>query len=449
VGEELVRVSAPRPGGTKTPEELRRLLGRGAAPKRLPIVRDDVVRDPDVDHGRDGYVGEPPTVARKGRGALSNRSGRYEQEERLGFDDGWGSVAAGDDHRAAAGVHSYEPTLPSNTAGDDDPDADPPAAVDTIVTTEPIRSIITRNQSPDISFDRSINPYRGCEHGCIYCFARPTHAYLGLSPGLDFETRITAKPDAALHLRKELAHPRYECRVIAMGTNTDPYQPVEAKLGITRSILEVLHEHDHPVGIVTKNAGILRDVDLLAAMAKKKLAKVYLSVTSLDARLAGTLEPRASRPRRRLEAIRRLAEAGVPVGVMVAPVIPAVTDHEVEAILAACAQAGAKSAGYVLLRLPLEIKELWEEWLRAHVPDRADRVLAIVRQAHGGKLYDATWHLRGTGTGPYAELLARRFEVARARHGLDGGDDAAFDLDTSRFRPPAPPAKPTRQLPLF
>jgi DNA repair photolyase len=433
-----------------TPKERRHLLGRGAVPPKKPpgqrVVRDDVVRDPDVPG--DGFLdpgGTGAPVARKGRGALSNRSGRYEKQERVAFDDGWASTRRGDDLRARAGVASYEPpdaieaTTPESTGYDDDP----PASVDTIVTHEPIRTIITTNDSPDISFDQSINPYRGCEHGCIYCFARPSHAYLGLSPGLDFETRIVAKPDAAAFLRKELGHPRYQCRVIAMGTNTDPYQPTEHKLGITRSILEVLAEHDHPVGIVTKSAGVVRDLDILAPMAKKRLARVYLSVTTLDARIASTLEPRASRPRRRLEAIRALSEAGVPVGVMVAPVIPAVTDHEVENILAAAHRAGARTAGYVLLRLPLEIKELWEEWLRAHVPDRAERVLELVRQTRGGKLYDATWHVRGTGTGPYAELLARRFDIACRRLGLNVD---RWTLDTSQFKRPE---KPTSQLKLF
>ena len=413
------------------PDKMRRIMGRNAPkPSRAPVIeRDDIVRDADIPP--DPFAAPNAPVARKGRGALSNRSGRYEKEERLGFDDGWASTTPGDDNRAHVGVASY------------DDEADPSPSVDTVVTHEPIRTIITRNDSPDISFDQSINPYRGCEHGCIYCFARPSHAYLGLSPGLDFETRIVAKPDAAQVLRKELASPRYRCSVIAMGTNTDPYQPTEQRLGITRSILEVLAEHDHPVGIVTKSAGVLRDVDILSAMARKNLAKVYLSVTTLDARVASTLEPRASRPRRRLEAIRGLAEAGVPVGVMVAPVIPAVTDHEMEGILAAAYKAGARSAGYVLLRLPLEIKELWEEWLRAHVPDRADRVLELVRQTRGGKLYDATWNTRGTGTGPWADLLARRFDVACKRHGLNL---ERFTLDVTRFRRPE---KAGPQLALF
>jgi DNA repair photolyase len=380
--------------------------------KRIPRARPP--DRPDDELG----LGDASTGARKGRGAVSNPGGRYEPTRRVAFHDGWDSELRGDD--------------------------DPEPRADTIVTTEQTRTIITTNDSPDVPFDQSINPYKGCEHGCIYCFARPTHAYLGLSPGLDFETRITAKPDAAEALRKELARPGYQCRVIAMGTNTDPYQPTERTLGITRQILEVLAAHDHPVGIVTKNAGILRDLDLLAPMAKKRLATVMLSVTSLDPELAGVMEPRASRPARRLDAIRKLSDAGVPVGVLASPLIPAINDGELEKILEAAYAAGARHAGWILVRLPLEIKDLFEEWLRAHFPDRAERVLELIKQTRGGKLYDATWGTRMSGTGPYAALIEKRFEVACARLGFDATE--RFPLDTSQFKPPE---RNPRQLPLF
>jgi DNA repair photolyase len=281
------------------------------------------------------------------------------------------------------------------------------------------RTIITRNKSPDISFDRSINPYKGCEHGCIYCFARPTHAYLGLSPGADFESRIFAKPNAAELLRRELSAPGYVPKVMAMGTNTDPYQPIERDMRITRSILEVLQEFRHPVGIVTKSALILRDLDILAPMAKMGLAKVALSVTTLDHKLARTMEPRATTPRKRFAAIRALHDSGVPVSVMFAPVIPALNDDELEAVLGGAAEAGARSAGYVLLRLPLEIKDLFREWLEANEPDRAKHVMSLIRQMRGGKDYDSQWHTRMKGTGPYAEMIARRFHLAVKRLGLN------------------------------
>src|SRR6266446_3287966 len=292
---------------------------------------------------------------RRGRGALSNAVGRFEPEQRVAFDDGWGSAG------------------------------EAPAPLATSLIVDSTRTIIARNTSPDLGFDRSINPYRGCEHGCVYCFARPTHAYLGLSPGLDFESRIFVKPEAAKLLAGELAKPGYACQPIAMGTNTDPYQPTERKLAITRSILEVLQELDHPVYIVTKSALIQRDIDILADMAKKRLATVSLSVTTLDRGLARTLEPRAATPERRLETIRALAEAGIPTGVLAAPMIPALNDAELEAILAACKEAGALTAGYVLLRLPHELKGLFREWLEAHVPGRAKHVMSLVTEMHGGK----------------------------------------------------------------
>lgn len=348
----------------------------------------------------------------KGRGAQSNRSGRYEAASREAFDDGW-----------------------------DLPEEEKPLV--TTVSFDHTRTILTRNDSPDIPFDQSINPYRGCEHGCAYCFARPTHAYLGFSPGLDFETKLVAKPDAAELLRKELAKPSYVCAPIAMGTNTDPYQPIEREHRITRSILEVCVELDHPVSIVTKSANVLRDVDLLAKLAEKKLVLVFLSVTSLDRELAGKLEPRASRPHRRLEAIKALAEAKVPVGVLSSPMIPGLNDHELEGILEAARERGATQAGYTLVRLPLEIKELFTEWLERHAPDRAARVLSLIRQTREGALYDARFGVRGRGTGPYADLLERRFELARQRLGLGR---ERISLDTARFQKPG---RQTSQLKLF
>jgi len=382
--------------------------------RRPPRARPREVAAPD------DWIGDAARPVQRGRGAVSNPSGRYEPAARVAFHDGWESEARADD--------------------------DPPPRTDTVVTTEQTRTIIATNDSPDLPFDRSINPYKGCEHGCIYCFARPTHAYLGLSPGLDFETRITAKPDAAAALRRELARPGYRVAMMAMGTNTDPYQPTERRLGLTRQILEVLSACDHPLGLVTKNAGVLRDLDLLASMAERNLVHVSLSVTTLDPHLAGVMEPRASRPARRLDALRRLADAGVPVGVLASPMIPAINDGELERILEAGHAAGARWAGWILLRLPLEIKDLFEEWLRAHFPDRADRVLDLVRQTRGGKLYDPRFGQRARGSGAYAELLARRFDVAAARLGLNRD---RHDLDTSRFRPPTPDPTSGAQLDLF
>ncbi|BBK44830.1 radical SAM protein [Allostella vacuolata] len=341
--------------------------------------------------------------ARKGRGAVSNPTGRYEAGQRVAVDDGWGSA-----------------------------DADPPP-LRTTVGIDATRRIITTNDSPDIPFDQSINPYRGCEHGCVYCFARPTHAWLGLSPGLDFESKLFAKPEAAALLEKELRHPRYRCRPIAMGTNTDPYQPVERGMQVTRRILEVLSAFEHPVTIVTKSALVLRDLDLLAPMAARGLAAVAVSVTTLDRDLARRMEPRAATPERRLETIRALAAAGVPAGVMAAPMIPALNDWELERILEASAAAGATTAGYVLLRLPLELDQLFTEWLHEHAPGRAAHVLAIVREMRGGKTYDSRWGQRMRGTGVHADLLAKRYQLAARRLGLTRRD---WRLDTSRFRPP-------------
>jgi DNA repair photolyase len=338
----------------------------------------------------------------RGRGALSNASSRYDRETRVLVDDGW-----------------------------QNDDELPP--LKTEVMRDSSRTIITRNNSPDISFSQSINPYKGCEHGCIYCFARPTHAYLGLSPGADFESRLFAKPNAAELLARELSAPGYVPKTIAMGTNTDPYQPTEKRMRITRSILEVLRDFHHPVGIVTKSALILRDLDILGPMAEQGLAKVAVSVTTLDRHLARTMEPRASTPPRRLEAIRALNDAGVPAGVMFAPVIPALNDEELESVLGAAKEAGAVSAGYVLLRLPLEIKDLFREWLETNVPDRAKHVMSLVRQMRGGKDYDSTWHTRMRGAGPYAELIARRFHMAVKRLDLNR---ESHPLVLNRFKRP-------------
>ena len=354
----------------------------------------------------DDPVAEP---AHKGRGALSNDTSRYDTEKRIRTTDGWEAEAAA-------------------VAEDDEL---PPLR--TTLTRDATRTILARNSSPDIPFDRSINPSRGCEHGCIYCFARPTHAYLGLSPGLDFETRILFKPEAAKLLAAELAAPKYKCDVIAMGTNTDPYQPVERELKVTRQILRVLSDFNNPVGIVTKNHMVTRDIDILGDMARRNLVEVFLSVTTLDRDLARAMEPRASTPQRRLDAIHALATAGIPVGVMTSPMIPGLNDHEMEAILEAATDAGATRAGYIVLRLPLEIKELFEEWLRAHRPDRAERILSLIRQIRGGELYQAEFGTRMRGEGPIAQLLSARFATAAKRLGLNR---TRYRLDTQAFHVP-------------
>lgn len=382
--------------------------GRSAATpadERLQALKDPLpLVPPRVPHGL-------PPNGRRGRGALTNESGRFEHERRILLDDGWGSL--------------------------DGPDAIQPLR--TQVTAETPRTIITRNTSPDIGFDRSINPYRGCEHGCIYCFARPTHAYMGLSPGLDFESRLFVKPNAAALLEKELSRPGYRVAPIAMGTNTDPYQPIEQDWRITRGVLEVLSAFNHPVTIVTKSARITRDLDILSDMARRNLVRAAISVTTLDRRLARKMEPRASTPSRRIEAIRLLAESGVPTGVMVAPVIPAINDMEIEKILTGAAYAGAKSAGFVLLRLPHEIKDLFREWLEENEPGKAAHVISLIRSMRGGKDYDAEWGKRMKGTGPYAWQIGRRFEIATKRLGLNR---ARTPLDCGAFR--VPPAKGTQ-----
>lgn len=349
----------------------------------------------------------------KGRGAVSNASGRYESQVREAFDDGW-------------------------TAEDAEA-----APLRTTLTPEHARTIIARNTSPDIGFDRSINPYKGCEHGCIYCYARPSHAWMGLSPGLDFESRIFFKPEAARLLEQELLKPRYVCKRIHIGGNTDPYQPIERETRSTRSILEVMQRFNQPFSIITKSVLIARDADILGSMGKAGLASAFVSITTLDRKLARAMEPRASTPAKRLEAISRLTEAGCPVGVGFAPVIPGLNDHEMESVLEAAAKAGATTAMYVTLRLPLEIKDLFREWLAENRPDRAARVMSLIRQTRGGKDYDADWSQRMKGTGPIAELLSVRFKAAIKRYGLEG---PRHQLDESRFRVPAD-ARP--QLELF
>lgn len=341
----------------------------------------------------------------RGRGARSNASGRFESTSTETFDDGW-----------------------------TDDDAALPSQIPTTVTPLRSRTIISKNQSPDIGFERSINTYKGCSHGCIYCYARPSHAWMGLSPGLDFESRIFFKPHAARLLEQELLAPRYRCKRIHIGGNTDPYQPVERETRSTRGVLEVLQRFNHPFSIITKSVLIARDVDILGPMGRDKLASAFVSITTLDRGLARAMEPRASTPAKRLEAISRLADAGVPVGVGFAPVIPGLNDHELEAVLEAAAKAGAVTAMYVTLRLPLEIKDLFREWLANARPDRAARVMSLIRQTRGGKDYDADWSQRMKGIGPVAELIAARFKAAVKRYGLDA---PRHQLDETRFRVPA------------
>ena len=351
-----------------------------------------------------------------GRGARSNADGRFEKQSHDLVDDGWGALD--------------ESVAPLRTS----------------VTRDATRTIIARNQSPDISFDRSINPYRGCEHGCIYCFARPTHAYLGLSPGLDFESRLFVKPDAARLLDAELRARSYRCRVMAMGTNTDPYQPIEREWQVTRGVIQVLAAFNHPLSIVTKSHLITRDIDILAPMAEKRLFLACVSVTTLDRSLARKMEPRAPTPERRLEAVAALSAAGIPVMVMAAPVIPGLTDHEIEAIAEASALHGARGLGFVLLRMPLEIKDLFREWLETEVPDRAKRVISLMRGMHNGKDYDSKWFERQRGHGPFAQLIQDRVEKARIRFGLDKPLPA---LDTRQFRIPPTAPKTGDQLSLL
>jgi len=342
----------------------------------------------------------------KGRGASSNPAGRFDSLTVEKSDDGWYQEATPD--------FLAETVLPDSARG-----------------------VISTNDSPDVGFEQSINPYRGCSHGCVYCFARPSHAFLGLSPGLDFETKLFYKADAARILEQELGKPRYVCKPIALGINTDGYQPLERKLEVTRSILAVLTRCRHPVTIVTKSALVLRDLDLLADLAADRLVSVMISITSLTDEIKRTLEPRTASPQARLKVVRELNAAHVPVGVLVAPVIPALTDHEMEDILAAARAAGASSAGYVLLRLPHELKVIFREWLKDHYPERAPHVMSLINQARGGKDYDSQFGVRMKGTGAYAELLRARFELAVRKLGLESSDER-YDLDTSKFRPPGP-----------
>jgi DNA repair photolyase len=345
----------------------------------------------------------PQIQATRGRGARSNASGRFESQGREAFDDGW------------------------------TPDDLEPAQLITTVTAEKAKVIITHNDSPDVGFSASINPYRGCEHGCIYCYARPAHAYMGLSPGLDFESKLFFKPGAAALLERELSRPGYVPEVIHIGGNTDPYQPQERRLRVTRGVLEVLERFNHPFSIITKSALILRDLDILAPMAARNLVRVAISITTLDRKLARSMEPRAATPEKRLAVVRGLSQAGVPTVVMFAPSIPGLNDHEMEVVLERAAAAGARGAGYVALRLPMEIADLFQEWLSTDHPDRAKKVMSLVRQMRGGKTYDAQWGKRMKGEGPLAALMSRRFATAKTRYGLAASREP---MDLTQFRIP-------------
>jgi DNA repair photolyase len=367
----------------------------------------------DALHGPAMSSGARPTPVPRGRGARSNRSGRFEALEREAFDDGWMA------------------------------DDEAPRQIATTVQPMKSRTIITRNASPDVGFDRSINPYRGCSHGCIYCYARPAHAFLGLSPGLDFESRLFFKPEAGRLLAAELSKAGYKPGAIHIGGDTDPYQPDEKRLGVTREVIETLQRFRHPFSIITKSSLILRDLDVLGEMGRAGLARAAVSITSLDRRLARSMEPRAATPERRVETVRRLTEAGVPTIVMFAPAIPSLNDHEMEAVLQRAAEAGAVGASYVALRLPLEIKDLFEEWLATDHPDRARRVMSLVRQMRGGAAYQSEWGKRMTGEGPVADAMRRRFVLARKRFGLEG---RLPPLDLDQF---AVPPAPGSQMSLF
>jgi DNA repair photolyase len=360
-----------------------------------------------------------PSLARRGRGATTNPPVRFDATAASPFDDGWNTLAA---------EFGDLPPLP------------------TTLIRDASRSAIAWNSSPDLGFDRAVNPYRGCEHGCIYCYARPSHAYLGYSPGLDFETKLLFKPEVAQLLDKELRKPGYVPRSLALGSNTDPYQPVERTLKLTRTVLEVLERFNHPVSIVTKSAGVLRDLDILASMAARRLARVFVSVTTLEAALARRMEPRAATPARRLHAIAELTRAGVPAGVMVAPMIPGLNDAEMERIMEAAARAGARYAGYTLLRLPHELRQMFEDWLQKHLPDRAGHVLSLIRETRSGALSDPRFHYRRSGQGVYAELLLSRFARAARQWGLNEDRD---ELDCSQFAVPGPDRMEEEQLSLF
>jgi DNA repair photolyase len=389
------------PGDTSPDAEALAALAAAGEPEPAPEIR-------------------TPSLARHGRGATLNPGVRYESQVIAAFDDGWETLG---------GEFTELPPLA------------------TTLTKDSTRTAIAWNSSPDIGFDRAVNPYRGCEHGCVYCYARPSHAYLGYSPGLDFETKLVFKPEVGELLEKELRKPGYVARTMALGSNTDPYQPVERTLKLTRSILQVLDRYNHPVGIVTKSAGVLRDLDILTSMAKRRLVRVYLSVTTLDASLARKMEPRAAAPARRLQAIAELTRAGVPAGVLVAPMIPGLNDAEMEKIIEASSRAGARHAGYVLLRLPHELRQMFEDWLATHYPDRAKHVLNLVRETRGGALNDSRFHHRFGGQGVYADLLLRRFTRATKQWGLD---EAREGLDCTKFAVPADaPAVVAAQMSLF
>jgi DNA repair photolyase len=380
---------------------------------------------------------QPPLKAKKGRGAVSNLQGRYEVLTREDIDDGWSGAhmdANMDDDPASPETAAQTGEQPGTA-----PDTDGASAWKTLVIEEHAKSILSRNRSPDVPFTISLNPYRGCEHGCIYCFARPTHSYLGLSPGLDFESKIFAKVNAPELLRQELAKASHVPEPIALGVNTDAYQPCERELRLTRRLLEVLNECQHPVALITKSSLIERDIDLLAEMASRRLAMAAVTLTTLDSQVARTLEPRATAPMRRLQTIRALTDAGIPVGVSIAPVIPFVTEPDLERILAAAVEAGAVNAGYVTLRLPWEVSPLFRQWLEAHFPDRAARVMNRVRDIHGGKDYDSSFGKRMHGEGIWADLIRQRFEKTVARLGIGVRSGRFQGLDTSLFRRPSMP----------
>ena len=371
-------------------------------------------------------LAEPEPVVRtrsnahKGRGAVTNPAVRFESTVLSPFDDGWDLLSG---------------------------EIEEPVKLVTTLIKDATKSVIAYNASPDLGFDRAVNPYRGCEHGCVYCYARPTHAYLGYSPGLDFETKLIFKPEVGVLLAKELSKPGYIPRVMALGSNTDPYQPVERTLKLTRMVLEVLDRFNHPVGIVTKSAGVLRDLDILSSMAKRSLVRVYLSVTTLDPKLARVMEPRAATPARRIHAIEELTRAGIPTGILTAPMIPGLNDTEMEKLLEAGARAGARHASFILLRLPHELRTIFEAWLFEHFPDRAKHVLSLIRDTRGGALNDARFGHRFSGQGPYADLLLSRFARAARRWGLD---EAREGLDCTRFAVPgADVIKEPAQMSLF
>ena len=386
--------------------------------------RPEIAEGRSAPRGRRAPIQPPPlrdprqAATARGRGATLNPPPRFDRQETSVFDDGWESLTA---------ELADLPPLRTTTIRDSS------------------RTAIAWNQSPDIGFDRAVNPYRGCEHGCVYCYARPSHAYLGYSPGLDFESKLLYKPDVAALLEKELRKPGYVARPLALGSNTDPYQPIERTMKLTREVLEVMERFSHPVSIVTKSAGVLRDIDILQELASRNLVRVYLSVTTLDAPLARRMEPRAATPFRRLQAIEQLSAAGIPTGVLAAPMIPGLNDAELERILQAAAQAGARTAGYVLLRLPNELKQIFEDWLHTHFPDRARHVLELIRETRAGGLNDARFGKRFTGTGVYADLLARRFSRAAREYGLDERQD----LTCTDFRAPVTAQVAEAQMNLF